>query len=213
MILSPVAKTATAAAVGRTAFSAVAAASSTASSSVAVAVLRGGAQQALDLTRAKIRIEGLTSYGVIAALLMNAGLRLYSSTPKNLEFGKRNENVAKLIFCASMVVSICSGLYTTVIFSLLGLYSKTALGLGHDEPYLQFMASTATERQWAFDTFLISLVTFEVAFTSSLFINYKNRNTRWIATGIASVFALTSFWHWKYIMNLATKLMFSKMGH
>lgn len=104
----------------------------TTAAAVAVSSLRGGAggEALLDINRVKIRLEGLSSYGVMTALLMNAGMRLYSSTPKNVEFGKSNraDNIAKLIFCASMVLSILTGAHTTIVFSMLGLYSKTALG-------------------------------------------------------------------------------------
>jgi len=53
-------------------------------STVPVQLIRGGAAEAaFDLTRARIRLEGLSSYGVIAVLLMNSALRLYTSVPKN----------------------------------------------------------------------------------------------------------------------------------
>jgi len=117
--------------------------------------LRGGSTESplsgldnFDIGRAKIRLDELTSFGVVTALLMNAGLRLYSSTPTNIECGRSHhlDNAVKIVFCASVVVSVMAGSYTTIVFSLLGLYSKTALGLGLDGPFLDFMDRTATIR-------------------------------------------------------------------
>ena len=176
--------------------------------------LSGGSAAALDLTRVKTRLEGLSSYGVVTALIMNAGLRLYSSTPKQLEEGKQKqlENAAKIMFCFSVVTSIVAGAYTSVVFSLLGLYAKTALGLGMDEPYLQFMEKTACYRQYAFDSFVVSLVTFEVALTTSLFINYRGSNkTRWLASGISLLFLCVSYFHWSSIMSIARDVLFSQL--
>ena len=172
--------------------------------------VRGGeaALQGFDLGRTQIRLQSISSYGVITALLLNAALRLYSSTPKRLEKGQKMENYAKIVFVISVGLSIICGTYTTVVFSLLSLYSKSALGLGKDAAFLEFFAATARIRQRAFNSFLISLLSFEVCFISSLFLNYDGK-VRWWAVGVASVGAITSFLHWQNIMSIAGNLLFT----
>lgn len=161
-----------------------------------------------NLDRVKIRLEGLTAYGVVTALLMNAALGLFASTPKELEEGKRVENVAKVIFCFSTALSVVAAAHTTVVFSLLGLYAKTALGMGLDAKFVDFHHATFGIRKMAFDAFILSLVTFETSFVTSIFIRYKGQ-LRKAATWFAAVLVAFSFWHWSIIMAVASKLMFS----
>jgi hypothetical protein len=206
--------------------------------------VRGGeaALQGFDLNRTKIRLESISSYGVVTgayfylsllslvlkfaqyfisfltslfrcyvpsislALLMNAALRLYGSTPKRLEKDKI-ENSFKILFVLSVGISIICGAYSTVCFSLLGLYSKTALGQGLDASFLEFYAATADVRDRAFRCFIIALLSFEVCFVSSLFLNYDGK-LRWWVSGLAAAASLISWLHWQNIIAIAGELLF-----
>jgi hypothetical protein len=168
-------------------------------------LLRGGetvAAQAFSLDRAKIRLEGLHAYGVIAAMFLNSALRMFSSTPKRFEEGKRWENVASVIFVISTCLSVFCGAYTTVVYSMLGMYYKTALGLAQDDLYLEFFASSTIYRKRAFDAFLFALFSFELSFTSSLFLNYSGK-ARWVIAGASLGLCIISWWHWHGILELA----------
>ena len=188
-----------------------------AAAAAAAVALRGGnsADGAVLLTgetamnRIKMRLEGLSSYGVLSALMMNACMRLFSATDKNLESGKLGSNIAKVVFCISVISSIMAACYTTVIFSLLGLYCRTALGMGRDQPFWDFFNQTTKMRETAFDAFLVSLITFETSFVTSIYINYKGP-LRKFATAFASACALFSFYHWGWIIRVAGKLLFSR---
>lgn len=163
-----------------------------------------------SMDRIKLRLEGLGSYSVIAALMMNVCMRLFSSTSKNVDpSSDRDVNVAKVIFCTSVVTSIVTGTYTSVVFAMLGLYYKTALGMGIDQNFLDYFAQTTWLRKQAFDSFVISLLTFEVSFISSLYINYRGK-LKWLATLLATVLAIYSFYHWGLIMQIASKLIYAK---
>lgn len=183
----------------------------------AVALLRGGstttgtASTSLDLNRVRIRLEGLSSYGVVTALMMNASLRLFASTPKKLKDGDKVDNVAKILFAILISISIMSGAYTTVVFSMLSLYSKSALGLGKDDAYVDFMAETAQIRTSAFDSFLVCLVTVTASVVLSLFLNY-DEELRWYASGVALAAALFSWWQWSNILSIAGRLLFKSSG-
>jgi len=179
--------------------------------------LRGGAavaeQVAFDLTRARIRLEGLHAYVVVATLMLNASLRLFSSVSKRGTLdeqgeGDRVNNAAKILFAVTMVASVLSGLHTTVAFSLLGMYVKTALGMGKDLAEINFFDATQGVRVTAFRTFLVSLVAFNTGFILSLFLNYENKTLRWGLAGIATAVSLWSWYQWSHIMVLASSLIF-----
>ena len=170
--------------------------------------MRGGQVEPLyDLTRVRIRLEGLHSYEVVTALFMNAALRLFSSTPKTLKAGEKSENIAKILFTIAIGCSVIAGAYTTVVFTLLGLYSKSAIGLGKDLAFVEFFDATARTRKSAFDGFILTLLSFELSFVLSLFLNYKGV-LRWCASGTAALAVLASWWSWNHIMGIAGRLLF-----
>jgi hypothetical protein len=205
---------------------------------VAVDCAAAAAPVILQMDRVRIRLDGLSSYGVICSLLMNAALRLYSATPKKLDkqqqqqqqwdasssdttassssssgskpllFSYSGTDIIKMIFMVSTVISISAGSYTTVVFTLLGLYAKTALGLGRDGPFLEFFELTTPFRKLAFDAFVVSLVSFQISFVTSLYLSY-DKKLRWWSSGLASVLALFCFWQWGMIIKIASRLLFS----
>jgi hypothetical protein len=176
--------------------------------------LRGGQAAAeevsvlgLDLARTTMRLDSINTYSIITALLLQAALRLYADTPKDIEECKtRREKWATIVFVISAGVSIICGAYTCVVFSLVGLYSKSALGMGLDGRFLEFFAATAMVRKRAFDSFLVCLLSFEFCFTISLLLNYDG-NIRWWACGIATLAAIFSVMHWQSIITLAGRLL------
>jgi hypothetical protein len=107
----------------------------------------------LDIGRIRMRLEGLQAYGTLCALLANGCLRLYSSisVPTKSERGdidsssddppteaangddtnntqrftkKLRKRLAYDGFFLCVVLSVLSGSYTTVVFTLVPLYSK-----------------------------------------------------------------------------------------
>jgi hypothetical protein len=173
-------------------------------------LLRGGQAATVDLARTSIRLESLNSYAIITALLLNATLKLYTMTPKQTDSSHHKlENIARVIFVLSAGLSMICGAYTTVVFSLLGLYSKTALGLGRDQAFLQFVAATAQGRQRGFNSFLTALLSFEVCFVASLLLNYDGK-IRWWLLSLSSIVAILSWSHWQSIIAIAGNLLFRR---
>lgn len=155
---------------------------------------------------------------VTTALLMNAALRIFSTTPKKMqdlteikdEDAKKLakiENYVTIAFSALVTVTILSGMYTTITFSLLALYSKTALGMAIDDKYLEFFRMTEPIRQIGFDTYLISLLCFKGSFICSLFLTFKGRLRYWLS-GVGSLFLLYSSYNINTIMKFASTLLF-----
>lgn len=183
----------------------------TASSALLVSRGGGGAGGAAlqDLTRTRLRLEGLHQYGVVAALLMNAALRLFSSTPKKLtDADRRVDRVAKVVFTFAVALSTVLGSYTTIVFALLGLYSKRSLGMGHDDEFLRFFAATTGIRETGFDAFLGMLICFKASFLLSLFLNYEgNPRLRWWVSGLVLAVDMYAWWNWSTIFKLADDLL------
>jgi predicted PurR-regulated permease PerM len=82
---------------------------------------------------------------------MNASLRLYSSTRIRFEERDRLQNIVKVLFSIMVTVSVISGSYTTIVFSLLGLYTKRALGRGLDKQVVEFFHETTSVREISYD--------------------------------------------------------------
>jgi len=170
-------------------------------------IARGGAT-ALDLGRTKLRLEGLHQYGVVTALLMNAALRLFSSTPKKLENDGSIDDKAKIFFTASVATTVVFSAYTVIVFSLLGLYSKRALGLGMDVAYLEFFEATTMIRESGFSAFILALVSFKSSFVLSLWLNFQGK-LRWWLSGLVLGVDLIGWVAWSTIMQLANQILFT----
>jgi|OM-RGC.v1.029716817 hypothetical protein len=90
---------------------------------------------------------------------MNAGLRLYSASKVDPE-----KPVVSGIFSVAIMTSVLAGIYTTVVFTLLTIYSKSALGLGKDTTFMNFLAATTRYRRTGFRMFLLSVAGTTVSF-------------------------------------------------
>jgi len=186
------------------------------SGDAALWIVRGGGEffarkaSSLDISRVRMRLEGLMAYATLCALLANGCLRLYSAVklPKReQEMADKTKRTAYDAFYLFIVISILSGSYTTVVFTLLALYSKTALGRGYDAQFLEFWAATAGLRESGFEAFLYSLVCFELAFILSLFLRTEGRRRK-ILVLLACTISLFSFSNWYRIMRLAAQFLF-----
>ena len=158
----------------------------------------------LDMSRIRMRLEGLQAYGTISALLMNACLRLYSATPKKCK-GK-GHNMALDAFVVCVVIATLFGSYTTIVFSLLTLYCKRALGRGFDSAFLDFFSATDNLRRSAYRSFLFSLVSFEAAFLLSLCLTFEGPR-RWRLLALAALISVLSLWRWSAIMALGKRIL------
>ena len=164
------------------------------------------ADSVLDIGRVRMRLEGLQAYATLCALLANGCLRLYSSVKIRKEPDQWMKRVYDAVYLF-IVVSILSGSYTTVVFTLLALFSKTALGRGYDAQFLLFWAATANIRESAIIAFLSSLVCFELAFILSLYLRTEGRR-RTILVLLACCMAAFSFSSWVKLLLLVHKFLF-----
>ena len=187
--------------------------------------LQGGeslASSAFDLYRTRIRLEGLSAYGLLAILLMNSALALYTSVPKTIQTqagGKdadsnspqnkeiRMENRATVIFTVLSILCILSGVTTSIIFSFLGLYSKTALGMGNDEGFVKFFDATQSVRTFGFNSMITSLICLKGSFAMSVFLYFKGK-TRYALSAFAFLLSIISWLAWSPIITPASSILY-----
>ena len=157
-----------------------------------------------NLGRTKIRLEGLNHYASVSALLLNGALRIFTSTPKKLD-ERKHENFMKILFLISITATIILGGYNATVFSLLSLYSKTFLGMSMDDEYVQFFHDTEPIRKTAFWSFVGTILTFNISFVLSLYLQYEG-SIRWWITGISSIIIALCCQNWLLIMKYASHI-------
>jgi hypothetical protein len=162
----------------------------------------GRPEPSFNLERTKIRLAGLGSYATISTLLLNAALRLLSSTPKKLD-GRKQEDAAKILFGCLISATVIFGSYTTMVFTLLTLYSNAALGMGLDEEFVEFFAATHEIRRTGFASFVATILSFNFAFVLSLYLTYEGPVRFWI-TSISCVVIAISVQNWYLVVQYAS---------
>jgi hypothetical protein len=118
------------------------------------------------------------------------------------------ERVAQSIHGICVCIGFLAAVYTTVVFSLFGLYAKTALGTGDDQGYLKLLEATSSIRLRGFQSFLVCLMSFNTSFLMNLFLNHRGK-TRWIICALAVVGTGISASHFRFIINTASEIIFS----
>mmetsp|Transcript_20965 Transcript_20965/g.31971 ORF Transcript_20965/g.31971 Transcript_20965/m.31971 type:complete len:252 (-) Transcript_20965:281-1036(-) len=172
-----------------------------------IAGLRGGA---LDMSTEGFRMEAIGGYAVIASLTLGVCFDLLTSTNLQSKTSKI-DNIVGLIFTGLVATSIVCGAFTSVLFTLLTLYSNTALGFGGAEgsaKYLAFMKATAKFRLQGFYTFLVAIYSFLLSFACSLFLRLEDR-PRYVYSFIVGGLILMSMTKVNAVINIASTVIFS----
>jgi len=174
--------------------------------------LRGGsgaAAAAFNLANENQKLAAIAGYSVVSTLTLNCCLRLFSSTQLQSKTSKE-ENIAGLIFSTLCSLTIACGAFTSICFTLLTLYSKTALGMGvpGQAKYLAFQEATKMYRIQGFHTFLISIYSFLASFVLSLYIKLKGKPRYYLTSVIGSIMFF-HFFRVKAIIGIASNLIYS----
>jgi hypothetical protein len=169
-------------------------------------LIRGGAEAALDLERVNLRLAGLDTYAVLAAIILGAIMDVYRSCQTS-KLSQRQERIAQYFHAFSTLVSVLSSLYVIMVFSLFNLYAKTAIGTGADNIYLKLLDATSSMRILGFEAFVLSLVTFEFALVANVFLNFKGR-ARWIFSSLCALGTAWCLRDWNFVVLCASKYIF-----
>ena len=102
--------------------------------------------------------------------------------------------------------------FTAIVFTLVSLYAKTAIGMGTDARYLQFLETTVDVRAKGFFAFMRAIKTFGIAFTLSLYLRTDSRGKRrWIFPLIPTI---ATFRYWRkvnFLVDAAADIIFTPM--
>ena len=169
-------------------------------------LLRGGGTS-VDLDRADIRLSSLEEYCVIASIILGAVIDIYGDTPKE-KADSKVDRIAQSLHAICVCLGFLAAMYCVVVFTLFGLYAKTALGLAQDAAYVDLLAATGLIRYRGFQSFLLCLVCFNTSLICNMFLNHEGK-TRWILAGMSAIGTAISLQHFNFIINTATKLIFS----
>lgn len=175
--------------------------------------LRGGEA---DIGRLKVRLESHGQYAVVAALLMNAALRLFSDNPTFHHctlVPRWVQESLRYLFIACTMVSVIGGLHAAVVFALIGMYAKSALGLGLDAECDTFLRATHVFRKSGYESFVGALLGFTTAFILALLNKLKMEDdVAALRVAVVAVGVGASIWsvsHYLRILGLASRLIFA----
>ena len=134
-----------------------------------------------SLERKSVRMDGLEVYAVVGALTAATSLSTFDNFSGNWEEIYGNGSYLEiglsytyLVFAA---LGTMSGLHTVLVFSLVTMYGRTALGIGKVSKCNKFLSGCHSQRFRAFKTFLMSAYSFAIQ-TSIMIINKSPQSLR-----------------------------------
>lgn len=134
-----------------------------------------------SLERKSVRMDGLEVYAVVGALTAATSLSTFDNFSGNWEEiygnGSYLEIALSYTYLIFAALGTISGLHTVLVFSLVTMYGRTALGVRKGAGYNNFLKGCHSQRFRAFKTFLMSAYSFAIQ-TSILIIDKSPQNLR-----------------------------------
>ena len=205
--------------------------------SLGILNVRGGTADAatdlvVDMSRVGLRLAGMSSYALVASLLLGAAISLFSLTPIKLEkHHTKLEATAMWIYSVLVAINIASSLHTAITMNMLNMYANTALGKGLDARFLEFWNDPSTHalRESAFQSFIMAIQTFKGCFALTVFlrngydattttttattaVKLYNQSKRWVATIAAVIFMTWGSLQHRIMLQLASDTIFRTTG-
>lgn len=151
-----------------------------------------------NLDRANLKITGMDTYALVAAVLLQVIIGLYASVTEpspddpKIKYPRLQRYVFQMQMVLLMIAVMCST-YTMVSFLLCKIYTVMSLGMYQDVAYELFFKGTQKIRRSAFWSLIWSLNTFLFAFALNLYTRIKgNRGLFLMAVGILTVIKVVS---------------------
>lgn len=123
-----------------------------------------------NVDRAMIRMDGIEVYAVVSALTCATSIGCFDNFNMD-DLGELYDNgsyfliFANMLYFVTSAVSLMAGLHTTLIFSLITMYGRTAVGIDRDDAFNNFFGNTGILRYQAYQSFLASLYGFLIQMT------------------------------------------------
>lgn len=127
------------------------------------------ADEAIDLERTCVRMDGLEVYAVVSALTVATSLSVAEAYRHDSDArgwvdmyqdGQHVELLCRSIFLMCSAASALLGLHATLVFSLITMYGRTAVGVDNMPAFRAFYDGTAGQRFRGFRAFLFSIYAF-----------------------------------------------------
>lgn len=182
----------------------------------------------LSVDRATVRLDGLEVYAVVSALTVATSIACFEvygggdnagkdTTPFNHMLGTdqiTRKNILGILlntfFLAVSGGGIIAGLHATLVFSLMTMYGRTAVGVSHDEAFVEFFVQTGRVRYRGFHTFRLSLYCFliQVLFTIT------SKASPFLRPTIVVISIYAMFWVYKdtqSVIDKASTILFQNL--
>jgi len=165
-----------------------------------------------NLDRASLRITGMDTYALVAAVLLQVITGLYGSVPEPEEEDPRIKYpmAQRVMYEAQMFlsgVSVVCSTYTMVMFLLCKIYTVMALGMYKDVSYDLFQQATARFRLRAFWSLIIAMHSFLVSFAMNLFTRIKGKRGIFFCV-LTMAGIIPVIYDWKIIYQVAEKYVY-----
>jgi len=161
----------------------------------------------INLDRASMKVTGMDTYALVAAVLLQVLVGLYGVIEEpdpDAKIGRKIAIDAQIVLLT--VAALCST-FTMVTFLLNKIYSTTALGVFKDVAYDVYQLSTRRQRYLAFWSLIVAMVSFLASFSLNLFSKLKGKRG-YIATAVTSVVGGVMLWQWVQMMLVANQYIF-----
>jgi len=173
----------------------------------------------LDIDRTSLRLDAIGAYPVVAAIMMAAMLDMSTDTPtviqevpndadRSTSVKIRMRNVVTCLFSLINTLSIVASAYSVMVFTLVLIYSKTALGMNLDASFVRFFDATANLRLYAFYSFSFSIMGFIFSLSLSRFLR-ESGIVKWIESIVPFSVGILVLARLRFLMNLAESLIYS----
>lgn len=161
-----------------------------------------------NLDRANLRISGMDTYALIAAVLLQVLLGLYGAIGDPDRDAPLSQKLMFEVKMFLLVAAVLSSSFTMVMFLLNKIYSVTALAMHKDVAYRAFQRATSHLRVGAFWSLILSIVSFILSFTLHVLTRIESKRRRFFYV-ITLVSVSWMLWQWWEIIVLANKHIFS----
>jgi hypothetical protein len=119
----------------------------------------------LGLERTMVRLSGLEVYAVVSALTLATAIQCFDAIERKdwlvlITERRMLELAGDALFMICSATGIIAGLHSTLVFSLMTMYGRTAVGMARDDAFATFFANTGLQRYHGFQSFLYSMYAF-----------------------------------------------------
>jgi len=168
----------------------------------------------LSVERATVRLDGLEVYAVVAALTVATSITCFDSHGGNGQWGdlythgKYGQLLGYVVFLLTSALGLVGGMHATLVFSLMTMYGRTAVGIGKDEAFLEFFEKTGMVRYRGFQSFRLSLYSFllQVLFMITA---HSPPSVRWLCASILTYLVYLVYFDTQMLIATASAILFA----